>query len=39
MMQMGQYKYNTYVLYSVIDYLNIFYKMRWKENALEFATP
>jgi len=23
MMQMGQYKYNTYVLYSVIDYLNI----------------
>jgi hypothetical protein len=28
MMQMGQYKYNTYVLYSVIDYLNIFYKMR-----------
>ena len=23
MMQIGQYKYNTYVLYSVIDYLNI----------------
>ena len=23
MMQMGQYKYNTYVLYFVIDYLNI----------------